>query len=263
MSFIAAGAALLGGVLGRNSRREEIKAANRYNNPKLIRRRYEKAGFNPLLGVANGSVPYAAPNYAPQMGDAIARAGSAYAAGEIDRQRLEIEQSALAMDRERLDHLLASATLQPNVRGIYGNDGNTSVLPDDVQGQLGPDILDIHTGSDRDVSTRVGTWLVDPTWSQAEDVEREYAEVGSYPFAAAKIVNDIGYNGAIRFAQLSSWLGDTARSKRPWDPTWETRNNPPAPVRRPDGFYSSGPSGRDYPNQPTLEINVTGGYVNP
>lgn len=118
-AVIAAGASLLGGILGRNSEKKAIAAQNEYNKPVNIRARAEEAGFNPLLFVGAGVGQQTATGGSNIMGSAIANAGLALADGMDKEKMLEIERARLAMDREKLDALLNNATIRPKVGGIY------------------------------------------------------------------------------------------------------------------------------------------------
>ena len=117
-ALIGAGASLLGGALSSRSAKKRQEEQNWYNDPAQMRKRAEKAGFNPLLWAGQGNVQnnVAASGF---FGNAVASAGL-IVADEMNRAKeLDLEQSRLEMDRERLDSLIKTATLRPNVGGVY------------------------------------------------------------------------------------------------------------------------------------------------
>lgn len=153
---IAAGLNLLGGLFGKKSEKDGIKAQNKYNSPAEVRKRFEAAGFNPLLGIApvDGTQRTAAGG-SNIMGSAIASAGLALADGMDKAKMLEIERSRLAMDREKLDALLTNATIRPRSGGIYagnisapsaGGVGSASLVPRVVVGLAGGGSVRVGAG---------------------------------------------------------------------------------------------------------------------
>lgn len=131
-AIIGAGASLIGGALNRREQRKGQERTDTYNDPKQIRSRYEAAGFNPLLGIANASPMQQPWGGTPQMGTAIANAGLAYASGMQDKRALDIEKSRLEMDRQKLDLLMQKAELKPKVGGLYA--GSTPLASKPVRG---------------------------------------------------------------------------------------------------------------------------------
>lgn len=118
-AIIGAGASLIGGALSRKDQRSAQDRTDKYNDPKAIRKRYEAAGFNPIIGIENASPLQQPSGWQPTMGSAIANAGLALQSGLQDKQALEIEASRLAMEKERLEKLLTKETIRPDVGGMY------------------------------------------------------------------------------------------------------------------------------------------------
>lgn len=126
-ALIGAGASLLGGAMSSRSAKKRQREQNAYNDPVQMRARMEKAGFNPLLGPDfAGNQMTVAPS--GMMGNAIAQAGLTIANGMSEKKQLELEQTKLEQDRERLDKLLQEATIRPKVGGIYAQTQNTQSI---------------------------------------------------------------------------------------------------------------------------------------
>ncbi len=112
------------------------KRDKRYYRPNKIRRRYQNAGFNPLLGLGgaqHGSTPV---SYAPVMVNGIAEAGQSFAhAAEaaIDAKK-DKEVQDLQKQNEDLQSELNDARLRPEVPGIYGDRQNGSTVKGDGRG---------------------------------------------------------------------------------------------------------------------------------
>ena len=92
-----------------------------YQDPKNMRKRWEDAGFNPLLGVGQTApANYGSPIVAP-MSSGLANA----AAGAIDAfngsRSLEIQEARLQNENTRLAAQLEEMQLRPQYSGIYGS----------------------------------------------------------------------------------------------------------------------------------------------
>lgn len=152
-ALIGAGAALLGGHRAQKNSNRQAALANDHeerrfqqaradraadaaaNSPSAIRKSFEEAGFNPLLGIspnANSTAGYAptmgggfttAPDF---MGSAMANAGSAIAEGFYQNSQQQIAKTQLEMENRRLEHLIEQTTLRPTVAGIYGDRNGTT-----------------------------------------------------------------------------------------------------------------------------------------
>lgn len=145
-ALISAGASLLGGLFGQSSaaadRRfnaQQIDKQNAYNNPINIRKRAEKAGFNPLLFVGPGvglQTGVAQANSANYMGAAIADAGMAIAdniANSTKRKQAE-QLGALEIENAKLQNKLLQLTLRPKVGGVYAQRETTPTIAAAVGG---------------------------------------------------------------------------------------------------------------------------------
>lgn len=149
-ALVSAASSLLGGLFGRNDAKKAnaanqaaIAAQNEYNKPINIRARAEEGGFNPLLFAGPGvGLQTGIAEYVPSgMGNAIANAGLALASGISDEATLDAYNSKLAEQNAELRKALETATLRPEVAGIYGN-ARTGRVADDVaqvRGFFGPD----------------------------------------------------------------------------------------------------------------------------
>lgn len=106
-----------------------IREQNEYNDPRNIRARAEGAGFNPAMfigpgvglqgGIAGTGVAQIG---TPQsfMGDAIANAGLAFGNGLTEFGKQQAYASALEEQNAELRKAVETATLRPDVPGIYG-----------------------------------------------------------------------------------------------------------------------------------------------
>jgi len=103
----------VGGLLGKSKAKY---VAHPYEK---IRRKAENAGYNPLLAL-NNSQGQVVQTTNP-MGNAIARAASAYADQTLREEELEIDRGRLEMENRRLDEIIKVTKLTPNIGGIYSN----------------------------------------------------------------------------------------------------------------------------------------------
>lgn len=126
---VSAAASLLGGRKAKKEarraeafQRQQVAEQNAYNAPDAIRARAEEAGFNPLLFVGPGvglQGSIAAPVLAG-MGDAIANAGLAVANGLSEYGKQHAYATALEQQNAELRKAVETATLRPEMPGIYG-----------------------------------------------------------------------------------------------------------------------------------------------
>jgi hypothetical protein len=143
MTWLQAGATVLGGLLGDRRRKKDqafnqrmIAEQNAYNAPDAIRARAEKAGFNPLLFVGPGvglqtSVAQAVGgNY---LGSAIADAGL-MAADALARQPRKAKLNAFQAENAKLKQQVQSLTLRPKVGGLYADRVVTPSIRDALGG---------------------------------------------------------------------------------------------------------------------------------
>jgi len=152
-ALIGAGASLLGGILGNNAEKKVnnqniafqrennalqqklVREQNAYNDPLALRKRAEKAGFNPLLfvgpgvgqqmGVASTSAPQiAASNY---MGAAVADAGMMIA-DQMSKNRELARLEKLSAENQKLAEKVQSMTIRPKVGGVYAQREETPLI---------------------------------------------------------------------------------------------------------------------------------------
>lgn len=118
---------LLGGLFGRRSEKKAIAAQNAYNDPSAIRKRFEAAGFNPLLGVQQGVGMQAAVGGTNYMGSAIADGlaglASAWSENAVKKQELQKLQQA----NEKLQRKVTVQTIRPTVGGMYDRPGGVRI----------------------------------------------------------------------------------------------------------------------------------------
>lgn len=153
---ISAGSSLLGGLFNSRAARRAnaanaaaIAAQNEYNSPVQIRARAEEGGFNPLLfvgpgvGLQNGIAPY----MASSMGDSIANAGLAIAGGLADQAQHDAYTTALEQQNQDLRKAVQTATLRPEVPGIYGTAQPVRVPGSPVTAQSGVQLDGTYAGA--------------------------------------------------------------------------------------------------------------------
>ena len=178
-SLIKVGGSLLGGLFGRKEAKPEF-IVPKYGE---IRRKAEKAGFNPLTALtsAPGSVVAGGQNY---MGSAIADAALHLADGMQEKAAQEGEAQQLREENAELAKKVQDLTIRPRVGGIYsGNVATPSIrsalgVPDEsASGDLLSDGQPVSGGR----PLRAGGVDVDksPRWSDAEDFETRYGDLGS------------------------------------------------------------------------------------
>lgn len=132
---------LLGGLFGRRSEKKAIAAQNAYNDPSAIRRRFEAAGFNPLLGIQPGVGMQAAVGGTNYIGSAIADgvAGLASAWSESAVKKQELQK--LQQENEKLQKKVTVQTIRPTTGGLYNRPSGEkiSISATPARGMLAPD----------------------------------------------------------------------------------------------------------------------------
>lgn len=127
-AVIAGGLSLLGGLFGQRSERKAIAAQNAYNDPSAVRKRFEAAGFNPLLGIQAGVGMQATTGGTNYMGAAIADAGLLFAEGLQQRQDAT-KAEALEQQNKTLVRKVEQMTIRPKMGGgIYSQNVTTPTL---------------------------------------------------------------------------------------------------------------------------------------
>lgn len=135
-ALIGAGASLIGGALSSKSQRDTNKANAKANDPATIRRQFEAAGFNPLLGV-DGWTPHQA-QASGSMGQSIAEAGGILGTYFSDKAKEQSEVTKLQQQNQKLGQLLRDNALRPRVGGIFGGGPGTAVTPTTVDKLTAP-----------------------------------------------------------------------------------------------------------------------------
>jgi hypothetical protein len=99
----------------------EARADANYNNsPAGIRARAEKAGFNPLAFIGPGTGTGA--QYAPTMGSSMARVGQMLADAGSNYEQLQIQNSQLEMEAERLRQIAEDTKLRASAKASVFDD---------------------------------------------------------------------------------------------------------------------------------------------
>lgn len=110
-----------GGLWTNRANKKAQAAQNAHNDPQAIRNRYEAAGVNPLIGLANANPNQTTLPQSVNMGSILLDAYSSIKGDKREEEALEIERTRLQMERERLQRVVKQQTLRPTVGGIYAN----------------------------------------------------------------------------------------------------------------------------------------------
>jgi len=105
-SLIGLGLGLIGANKDRKQRQQEVADGK----PDAIRRDYEAAGFNPLLGIGGSS----GVGYAPTFGSALGNIGAQLANHDLQTQQLSLQKTELEQQNQRLNKLVKQTTLRSN-----------------------------------------------------------------------------------------------------------------------------------------------------
>ncbi|MBK5925662.1 hypothetical protein CCR90_18235 [Rhodovulum sulfidophilum] len=176
-AVIGAGASLLGGAMASRSSGKHVVP-----DYAKIRRKAEAAGFNPLTALtsAPGSV-VASQNY---MGSAIADAGLILADGMAKKAEKTGELQKAREQNAQLKERVQQLTIRPRVGGIYANNVATPSIRSAVggndessSGDLLSDGLPVSGG--RPLRGAGYDLAKSDDWSDAEDYETRYGELGS------------------------------------------------------------------------------------
>jgi hypothetical protein len=127
------GASLGGGFDDSKSAKKQRAATDAHNDPAAIRARYEAAGFNPLLGIANANPNRGAVNYQPQMGSLLSDAISLIQSNNIDQQAIDIDRTRLELDQKRTKAYIEKQTIRPKEGGIYAKAADGAPNPEEIQ----------------------------------------------------------------------------------------------------------------------------------
>lgn len=202
-ALISGASSLLGGLFGGSKQQYVVPDYAK------IRRRAEKAGFNPLTALtsAPGQV-VTSQNY---MGSAIADAGLLLADGMVKTAERDGEVSKLKEQNEKLMEKLRDATLRPRVGGIYAQTESTPSLRQALGGKDAGTSKNAAVDSvlgdvpvpdpflDRGSPAFVGGALLEapPGWTSPSTMEDEVVgdnELLSYPYGALWGSTAAGYN---------------------------------------------------------------------
>lgn len=205
---------LLGGLFGRKSERKAIAAQNAYNDPSAIRARFEKAGFNPLLGVGPGVDLQQTTGGANYIGSAIADSVSALASAWSDDATAKAERDALLRENQTLKRSVEVETIRPTVGGMYGRpSGQRISISGPVASEWVSEYDADYVGNrvrprddgNYDIKNPARTVLQTPLGettaannSDAEDYEKRYGDPVSWLVGVANLASDAG-------ASLRTW----------------------------------------------------------
>lgn len=219
---------LLGGLFGRNSERKAIAAQNAYNDPAAVRQRFERAGFNPLLGIQPGVGMQAATGGTNFIGSAIADSASAMAQAWSKTAQDKAEAQAVKAENEKLQRKLVVETIRPKVGGLYGRpsgekitisgpkNGWVSEYDADWVGSQAkrPDengLYESRLPEKTVVRTPFGE-ITPSSASDAEAYEKRYGDVVSWAAGMATLAADAGttlrkYTDAKGWTTPGKWVG--------------------------------------------------------
>ena len=242
MSFLAAAATLLGGLLSKPKTVSSGESA--YSHVEGIMQAAEDFKINPLTLLGSvGNSGYQQLDGGKYLGAAIADAGLQLADAVAKRSdpmvKANLERANL--ENQLLKNQLSAATLRPKVPGIYG----ASRAPSDAGQKASGDknVVLAGTGSPfvvgdsgradgpvRDVINAgvLGPWAVGSPYDPVEKVESEYGELVSLPFGVGKLAADAAFNLGLRLGASS--LRDSihhayAKKKgQPYTPEEKTRS---------------------------------------
>lgn len=198
-----------------------------------IRDAASAAGFNPLTALMNGGSANAttisnAPALAAQdfVAEALAKSADTFFNRESYEAQRELERLEVDLAREKLAELRKTNSSVARTQSWgYGIPRSTNQTGVDDDSSGAPVLAGVHVrGADtrrmsdapvsgaRDILTPFGNLAVDSRWSSADDVESEYAEVGSFPYAVAKGFWDLGRSFGLKIGN-SSWRWRNEREK--------------------------------------------------
>lgn len=206
-ALISGASSLLGGLFGGSKQQYVVPDYAK------IRRRAEKAGFNPLTALtsAPGQV-VTSQNY---MGSAIADAGLLLADGMVKTAERDGEVAKLKEQNEKLIEKLRDATLRPRVGGIYAQTESTPSLRQalggkDVLADRLHDPVALEAGGsggiavpdprlDRGTGFYINGHRLEaaPGWSPASVAEDEYGDVGQAFYGVGKFFADAAYTHSL------------------------------------------------------------------
>lgn len=211
-ALVSGAASLLGGLFGRKDAKKnmqfqaaQIAAQNEYNKPINIRARAEEGGFNPLLFAGPGvGLQTGVAEYVPSgMGNAIANAGLALASGITDQANLNAYNSKLAEQNAELRKALETATLRPEVPGIYGTSQSVSLpaVPTALDaGSVSGAGFDIGSS---DTRAKTGVAVIPPAPVEATPLMQTYEYDGETLTAPSFIDVDELLSGAAAMAAIA------------------------------------------------------------
>lgn len=208
------------------------KETNRINY-KQLRNDAQAAGFNPLTALrAGGGAGYQVTS-APQLstaeflGAAISDGLDLWTNQKQGEKDAEEQQARIDLMREELAEMKRTP-----YQGFGYTIPNISDKEKTPENPVLTGLVDDIGQPERDVRSAYGPWKVDPSWDPAEKVEQEYAEVGSWPYAAAKMSNDLGWNLGTRYGayKLKQAIRRGYQSKKP--PLWTGSMGRTAPTGR-------------------------------
>lgn len=207
LSALAGGAmSLIGGAMDNKAASAQYQAQMQYQDPKQIRKRYEKAGFNPLLAFQGNG----AGTIAPAMGQ---RTSTASLIGStLDRyQDAKIAESQLELENQRLEALTKELGLKdtssnakdpsPTASGV-GQGVKSATLSDPTRPKARPNMA---TTERTPVFNPAGDQIMVPkSWADRMGINNfGYLAAGEY----AELVGEIRGEGETAIA-----MGDIAKS---------------------------------------------------
>lgn len=208
MSLLAAGASILGGLLGRSKTKPISAGDNAYSHVEGIMRAAKAFGWSPLTLMGSvspvGGTPGTTDNSA--FGQGIANAGMILSDRMSAKQTQKAKLEKINQTQTRLQNRLDAITIRTPRPGVYGR----ARIPAD------PEVYGNGTPSeDHPLASELGNiavpdptldranpgflagfkWEASPGWSPGQHWEDRYGDTPmNWPIAVAQMASDIGYN---------------------------------------------------------------------
>lgn len=249
MDPVSIGLALGGKFLDRIFSRKDQRSTDRYNDPAAIRRRYEEAGFNPLLGIANAN---------PNRQIAPAETGFSHAfqallSARHTEQQLEIERDALEtqerLAQRQMEQRAVARSLSPAVAPTEF-DPFRAVEMYDITDSTGRElrVVELASGERQYTDLRSGT-LVEPTQMVFGLFEGEQDQPVEIRTGQAFSPEVLEMDGALAgVANITAAFGDGVISSISGGPGWVSSAW--------NGLWNSGPSDPDPYSDTDRDVHI-------
>lgn len=253
----------LGGLFGKKKKGPSIAEQYQMQRdhhrlmPGVTRDGYERAGFNPLLGVQGGaSIPF----QPSLIGDSHSTAGGIFAEGLDMVHDGLLQKTQLAQENEKLRETIddLAKPSQPSHMDRYGDtiplpsngemNGTQSSTDIRVAG-VRPDGPQVSTDRPLKITSPYGTLETDPNWTPAEQIEAEYGEPAAWLYSGVRLADGIADQIAAPIIQRAEktrqWRQETKRELK--------RANKPKIKRRAASGWGNSPARSIAPTQREID----------